>query len=260
LKNRKKSIPLGRYCLLALCFLVPHAATALEPGPQQGSSAAAVPPPGYMAQAMELIRQGRYLEARARLLPVVKEHPAWPRAQFFLGLTYQKEHRYAEAQPLFERVLKLDPEYHEVRVFNGWCLYYMGRMDDARAMFSSFLEWRPDYPDAHFALGLIEFDEDDLVEARRRFEHVISLTDDGRSRRSEAKARARLADVWVRSGKLQAAHAELMRSIELNPSNYESYYKLSRVLDRLGRAEEAEQARQKHREVQRRVRPTGGGS
>lgn len=213
-----------------------------------------------MAQTVELIRQGRQLEARARLLPVVESHPEWPRAQFLLGLTFHKQNRYEEAQRLFELALKLDPEYHEVRVFHGWSLYYLGRMEEARSMFSSFLEHHPDYPDAHFALGLIDFDEDDLDAAQSRFEYVISLTDDGRARRTEAKARARLSDVWLRRGKLPEALAELERSIALNPDNYESYFKFSRVLDRLGRAEDAEQARRKHREIRERVRPSGDGS
>ena len=63
-----------------------------------------------------------------------------------------------------------------------------------------------------------------------------------------------LADVLIRSGDLEHAQTQLTRSIELNPNNYEAYFKLSRVLQRLGDAAGAEQAREMHRQVRQRVR------
>jgi tetratricopeptide (TPR) repeat protein len=208
-----------------------------------------LPPPGYLAACLDLIKQGRYAEARQQLQPVVADHPGWARAHFYLGLTYHRENRYAEAAELFHRALELDPLYHEPRVFHGWALYYLGRLDEARRAFESYLAAVPDYPDAIFALGLIDFDADDLESARRRFLRTIELAQTRQDAPTEAKARARLADVHVRLDQWDKAREELERSIALAPDNHEPYFKLSFVLQRLGDAAGADRARAMHRKA-----------
>ena len=52
---------------------------------------------------------------------------------------------------------------------------------------------------------------------------------------------------------IKPAKAQLDRSIMLNPDNFEVYYKLSRVLERLGEHEAAQAARLKHDEVRARI-------
>jgi tetratricopeptide (TPR) repeat protein len=220
---------------------------------------APLPPADFLPDCMKLIQQQRYAEARSRLEPVLVDHPDWPRANFYLALTYHKENRYGAARRLYERVLQLDPEYHSVRIFYGWCLYYLGELDGARAMFEAYLAVKPEYPDAIFALGLIDFDSDEVESARGRFLEAIELAARKGDAVTEAKSRARLADVFVRSGKLDAARAELERSIELNPRNYEAHFKLSRVLDRLGDTEGAAAARARHKEMLERAHPGAGG-
>jgi len=204
---------------------------------------------------LQLIEQRRYDEARRMLEPVVADHPGWPRAQFYLALTYHKQNRYAEARGLYERTLQLDPGYHTAKPFYGWCLYYLGELTRSRELFKSFLAERPGYPDAIFALGLIDFDDDDIDSARVRFTEAARLAAERGDRSTEAKSLARLADVHVRTGDLEKAREKLQRSVELNPDNYETYFKLSRVLQRLGDDAGAERARLKHVEVRKRMRP-----
>jgi len=245
-----------RLIVLAVLLTVPAGSGAQEPARATPESAArstesraALPPPGYLEACLKLVRQGRYAEARARLAPVVADHPGWSRAQFFLGLSYHEEQRYEQARDLFRKALELDPQAHEIRVFYGWSLYYMGEMDAAREMFESYRIVKPGYADAVFALGLIDFDDDDVESAGARFRETIRLAQQQQNRSTEAKARARLADVLVRNDDWEKAKVELERSIALKPDNYETYFKLSRVLQRLGDAEGAERARRKHREI-----------
>ena len=207
-----------------------------------------------MDAALRLIKRGQTAEARQRLEPVVASHPGWGRAHFYLALTYHEEQRYAEAEGLFRRALELDPEYAPPRVFFGWCLYYLGKLPEARKMFESYRTTAPEYADAHYALGLIDFDEDNLESASTRFLQTIELAQKQHLPPTESKARARLADVMIRSGDLQHAKEELLRSIALNPDNYETYFKLSRVLQRLGDAAGAEKARNDYEEAFRRSR------
>ena len=231
-----------------------------EPNGELLKSRGPMPPPWMLPHCFELIQQTRYEQARQLLAPIVADHPGWAKAHFYLGLTYNKEHRHEHARELFKRALELDPQYHMVRIYCGWSSYLLGRLDESRQMFESYLAVDPDYADAVFALGLLDFDDDNLPSARRRYLRAIELAKSGKDARTEAKARARLADVYIRTGDLQAAKRELDRSIQLKPDNEEPYFKLSRVLQRLGDADGAGAARQKLEELRRRVEPTRGPS
>ena len=216
---------------------------------------APMPPPGELARCLQLIRSGNYAVARARLEPIVANHPGWARAHFLLALTHHKQQHYELAEPLFARSVLLDPKQHAVHVFYAWCLYYRGKPAKSGEMFEAYLVMEPGYPDAIFGLGLIDFDEDNIDSAEQRFREAIKLSIAAGDQNTEAKTRARLADVLVRKGELEPARAELERSVALNPDNYEAYYKLSRVLQRLGDADGAKKAREMHKKVRDRLRP-----
>ncbi|MHC5109174.1 MAG: tetratricopeptide repeat protein [Planctomycetota bacterium] len=225
------------------------------PAPAQQPSKP-MPPRGFLKYCINLIAQRQYDQARDLLEPVLADHPNWPRAQFVMALTYHKEKRYQEARSYFEKSMALDPNDAQLYVFYGWCLYYLGELDKSRALFEKFLETRPDYDDAIFALALIDFDEDRISESERRLRKVIELARQSQRTKMEAKARARLADVLVRRDQLAEARDELIASSTLNPDNYETYFKLSRVLFRLGEDDAARKAFEKHKEVKQRIRPT----
>lgn len=215
-----------------------------------------LPPKGFLPYCLGLMQRGRYAEARKLLTPVVADHPGWAKAHFYLALTYHKQQQYEQAAELFRRAIELDPKLGGIRYHYGWCLYYRGRPAEARDMLNAFLETKPDYPDAVFALGLIDFDDDDIASAEARFRKVINLANAAHDAPMESKARARLADVLIRSSKLDAARRELDESLRLNPDNYEVYFKLARVLQRLGETDAAKHALDMHHKVRERIRPT----
>ncbi len=217
-----------------------------------------LPPPGTMERCLDLIRQERFDEARATLAPIVAEHPRWQRAALLLGLAYFEEFRHGEARPLLERAIELDPATPDAlaaRLHLGWSLYYLGEPEAARARFEEVLRARPQEADAHFGLGLIAFDADDVEAAAGRLGTAIDLARRAGDAAVEGKARARLADVHVRKGNLDEARSELETAVRLRPDAYEAWYKLSRVLQRLGDAEGAARALATHREIRERVRP-----
>lgn len=252
----------GLALMLLVCGVLARA-TAQEPAPPAASSADGAvsaplsePSKEFLRDILLLIKAKRYDEARQRLEPAVQQHPDSHVALFYLALTYHKQQRYAEARPLYDRVAGLQPDYKEVLMFHGWCLYYLGEPAAAQAKFSAFLATRPDYADAHFALGLIAFDDDRMEEARTRLQQAIDFGQASRDVAMESKARARLGDVLMRLADLPAARQEFERSVALNPDNYEVYFKLSRALQRLGDEEGAARARRLHDEVRERVRPS----
>ena len=209
--------------------------------------------PRLVAMATLISRQQTDV-ARAKLQQYVLEHAEDGQAAFLLGLTYHREKRYTLARPWFESAAGLAPEYHPIHHFHGWCLYYLGDMRGARAAFERHLDVSPGEGDSNFALGLIALDEDRLDDARRRFLHAIELQQDNpRRQRDVSKAHARLADVHILRGELQQARSELQRATGLWPQHYTAYYKLSRVLNRLGLNESADEAYRLYRVWQARA-------
>lgn len=209
-------------------------------------------------RCLRLLSAQRFDEARALGKKLVASYPKSSRAHLMLALGYHKDRRYEAAEPWFERAMALDPQDHIVWSFYGWCLYNLGKTADARRVFEGFLKIQPEHADAHFALGLLDFDADDIVSSEKRFRSAIQYAQKAGGRADEAKARARLADVLVRTDRLDQARQELERAVRLNPDLYGAYFKLSRVLQRLGDAQGAAQARRMHEQVRERVRPTRG--
>jgi tetratricopeptide (TPR) repeat protein len=220
------------------------------------------PPPALgpeLTAVARLIGQQQTDAARDRLMSYLQQNPDDGRAEFLMGLSYHREKRYALARPRFERAVELTPDYHPAYHFLGWCLYYLGELTPARTAFEQHLAWMPDEGDSHFGLGLIDLDEDRLDDAARRFRRAIELqADDPRRRKDVSKAHARLADVHIRRDEIEAARAELETATELWPQHYTAFYKLSRVLNRLGETEAAQHAFRQYEIWERRAEQRRG--
>ncbi len=202
-----------------------------------------------MARCKELIDAGLNAAARARLQPIVEQHPGWARATALLALTYYKENRFEAAAPLFARALAADPEEIAARPPYGWSLYSLGRLDEAEAMFASLLEVKPGYTAAHYALGLIHLDRDEVEDARRSFATTIELASAQEDPPMAGRAHARLGDLYLRLDDLAAARLELELALELIPDEHDALFTLSRVLQRLGDDEGAAEARRRFEEL-----------
>ncbi len=81
---------------------------------------------------------------------------------------------------------------------------------------------------------------------------------DPRRRADVSKAHARLADIFVRRDDLERARAHLEEATALWPEHYTAFYKLSRVLTRLGDEEGAREAMRLHDLWRRRAHPPRG--
>jgi superkiller protein 3 len=208
-----------------------------------------------MARCKALIDVGLLNAARSRLEPIVAAHPEWARAVALLGLTYYRENRFERAERLFARALELDPEEIAARPLHGWSLYSLGELGAAAVAFEALLARLPDYAPAHYGLGLVHLDLDETDAARTSLETTVRLARRQGDATMEGRARARLGDLLVRLGDLVAARSELEAAIGLFPDEVDAYFKLSRVLQRLGDAEGAEAARHRFEEARSRVRP-----
>lgn len=197
-----------------------------------------------------LLRDGRFPEAERAARALVAERPDDPRAAFYLGLALHKGKRHGEALVFLERSAAAAPggfpEGPHASHYLGWCRYYLGDLAGARAAFEAHAAAFPDYDDTQFALGLIAYEEDRLPDAEDRFRRALQLLakDPSPAKAKErAKNMARLGDVLLRQDRLADAERCYREAVERWPTHGEAWSKLARVLDRQGRAAEAESAR-----------------
>ena len=204
-----------------------------------------------------LLGGGNFEYAKNLLEQILKEHPNLGRAEFFLGVTLVKLKNYEQGRPHLERSLQLDqafPERKHAHHFMGWASYYLGEADRARSDFETHLKANPDEPDSIFALGLIAFDADELGEAERLFQRSIDLQQGpNANRRDVAKAWIRMGDLSMRQDDAAKAEERYMAGLSLFANHYEGWAKLARARDRLGKAVEAESARNEERRARARI-------
>jgi uncharacterized protein HemY len=210
-----------------------------------------------LAIVQRLLGGGNFEYAKNVLEQILKEHPNLARAEFFLGVALVKLKKYEQGRPHLERSIQLDqafPERKHAHHFMGWASYYLGEADRARSDFETHLKANPDEPDSIFALGLIAFDSDDLDEAERLFQRSIDLQQGpNASKRDVAKAWIRMGDLSMRRDDAAKAEERYMAGLALFANHYEGWAKLARARDRLGKAAEAESARNEERRARARI-------
>lgn len=224
---------------------------------QPAASGSSKPLHPQLMGAFSLISNRDTAAARTALTTYMSRHPDDGQAAFLYGLSFHREQRYGQALSYYDRALELAPDYHKTHHFRGWALFYLGDLDSSRESFDAFLRAEPDEPDSLFALGLIELDEDNLDAAEARFRRSIEVltAQGGRDIKGLSKAHTRLGEVYERLNQLEQAKAQLTRATDLFPDAYEAYYKLYRVLVRLGEHERAQHVQQLFLASRERVRP-----
>jgi tetratricopeptide (TPR) repeat protein len=232
--------------------------------PPAGSPAGAVTPATAAAPdprwevVRKLLRSAQYPSAEAVARSMVKERPDDLRAGFYLGLALHKEKRHGEALAYLERasaapVDSFSEAAHAVH-YLGWCRYYLGDLPGARAAFTTHANAFPNYDDTQFALGLIAYEEDRVIDSEAYFRRALQLLEEQQgSARERAKNLARLGDVLLRQDRLPEAEQCYRRAVELFETHGEAWSKLARVLDRLGRASDAANARARQAEIKART-------
>ena len=214
-----------------------------------------------LAEYFALIREDRSGPARVRIRKHLNLHPDDGQAHFLFGLSYHREKQYAEAEPYFADGRRLAPNFPPVHYFSGWCAYYRGALDEARPHFERYLALEPEVSDAWFALGLIAYDEDRPADAEAAFAHALDAVrdDDPQRGRQRSKIHARWAELVIDEGDLPRARTMLESSVAEFPDQYDAWFRLARLLDRLGEPDAADAARRSGQDAQTRVQGTAGG-
>ena len=232
----------------------PPASTPVRPGTP---APAAAPDPRWEV-VRKLLRSTQYPSAEAVARSMVKERPDDLRAGFYLGLALHKEKRHGEALAYLERAAAAPvdsfPEAPHAVHYLGWCRYYLGDLPGARIAFTAHANAFPNYDDTQFALGLIAYEEDRVIDSEAYFRRALQLLGEQQgAARERAKNLARLGDVLLRQDRLPEAEQCYRQAVELFETHGEAWSKLARVLDRLGRASDAANARARQVEIKART-------
>jgi len=217
-----------------------------------GQSAPAAEVPSYpddprLKVALRMLGSGSTDLARMTAATVLSSKPDCDRAAAIQGIALNKLKRYEEAKPLLERARRSTqgfPEQRHAAHFLGWCCYHLGELELAREAFEAHVASVPNEPDSTFGLGLIALDEDRLDDADRLLALALKGFTTPKDRPTDrARVLVRMADVALRRDDVAGAEALLRRSVEASAVQHETWSKLARVYDRLGRASEADAAR-----------------
>ena len=203
---------------------------------------------------VQLIQEGNTGSARVRLRQYMEAEGESSQPLFLMGLSYHHDKQYAKAVDWFFRAVEANGEvYPHTWHFLGWSHFYLGNIVQSKANFQNHVAWKKDEPDSLFALGLIAMEEGDLPQAERFLHAAIAAAVDDVA--TQAKAKARLADVLTEDGRWDEAIALYKDAVQQNPDMYEAWHRFSFALQRIGKVDEASRAAQQCELARRRVRP-----
>lgn len=218
-----------------------------------------------------LIQGGDFEAAATICRTILSEKPDCDRATMLLGVSLSKSKRYEDARVRLEaaRDSKQDyPERRHANHFLGWACYHLGDLEAARKAFEAHLAAVPGEPDSTFGLGLVALDEDRLDDAQKHLDDALAAFEKaGKKGVDAARVLTRMSDVAMRRGDVERAEALLARAVAASAVQHETWAKVARVKDRLGKTAEADAARANEqrilealgRRAKERAAPADGG-
>lgn len=240
-------------CLAAALAATP--ALALQAGLAGGTPplvdapvTAAFPDDPRLDAAISMMGRGRFDVAALTARTVLSQRADVDRAAAILGIALQKQKKYEEARPFLERARDSKqpfPEQKHAAHFLGWCCYNLGDLEASRKAFELHAKAVPDEPDTLFGLGLVALGEDRVDDAETLLSKSLEKFSSPPKPDAVGQGRAltRLSDVAMRRGDVAKAEELLERAVKASAVQHETWSKLARVRDRLGKAAEADAAR-----------------
>ncbi len=212
---------------------------AAEPAPAGVVPLAA----GLLEQADALARAGSSIAAVARYRELLASDPAHVEARLRLARLLEGLGEGEEAVAVLSQGIGRDPDRAELILQRGIALAGLRRYHEAEADLRRVLRLDPSSSAAEVELGLLAWHRGLTTEAITYFQRAIER------RPADAKVYGYLADALNQAGDLPGAHRALEQALTFDPRNSRALNLMGRVLDRMGRPEEARDIYQRVREL-----------
>ena len=186
-----------------------------------------------LAQAVQLHRQGRVIEAERLYAEILKVQPGQIDALNNRGAALSSLGRDEEALASFRTAFELKPGHVEAHYNYGSSLRNLGRYEEALASFDRALALRPDYVKAHNNRGAVLEAMNRLEPALAAYERALAIDPDFKEARGN---RIRALCLLDRS---DDALASLDLALARAPNDAEAYFGRGRLYLDLNRNDEA---------------------
>jgi Tfp pilus assembly protein PilF len=155
-------------------------------------------------------RKAMLSDTERELREALRIDPDHHEARLSLGVTYLQMERWNDAAAEFERLAN-DPTFvrpTRALVNLGWAHYKSGDLERAKSDFERALKADPANYVAQLDLGIVYYDQGELVESVTHFEECVKIISERPVKvfgPTEAEARYRMAQAYVRLGKRDKA-------------------------------------------------------
>jgi Tfp pilus assembly protein PilF len=161
-------------------------------------------------------QKGLLPDAEKHLKEAVRLRPDHHEARLNLGVIYLLQERWTDAKAVFQALADEPTFIRPARalVNLGWAQYKSGDLGGARTTLERALASERQNYIAHLDMGIVLYDQGDVVEAVRHFDEVLQILENRPVEifgPTEAEARFRAAQAFVKLGK----HSEAIGYLEL---------------------------------------------
>lgn len=187
----------------------------------------------YLAQALELHRQGQLRTAENLYRQVLQRNPRQIDALHFLGVLTAQQSHYVEAAEWIRQALAIDPHYADAWNNLGNVLAAMDRWGEAADAYQRANKLAPANASARCNLGVI------LLRAQRPSEAAVAFRDAIALEPGLVEAHFNLGRALSALGELDQATTAYQEVIRLQPTHIMAYRSRGILLYRLERSDEA---------------------
>lgn len=173
-------------------------------------------PESHFGVAEAYRRKGLLPEAEKHLLEAARLRPDHHEARLNLGVVYMLQERWADGIAVFQALIDEPTFIRPARalVNLGWAQYKSGDLGGASTTLARAISLERRNHTAHLDMGIVLYEQGDVVEAIRHFEEVLQILENRPVEvfgAMEAEARFRAAQGFVKLGKQSEAiiHLEL---------------------------------------------------
>ncbi len=190
-------------------------------------------PEARFAIAQVAVQAGQVPRALAALDEALRLRPQWEPAALLKGQILLRKDGEAAAEAFLAEYLKANPGAQEVRLAYAKQLARTGRMNESRREFKRLTQDAPDNADAHFTLGLIAMQTDDLGSARASFIKALEL-----GHPDADSVRYYLGQLEEAENQFDAA-LKWYRQVNEGRHRFDAQLRIAVMLSRLGSVQEA---------------------